>query len=68
MVYFTAKTLEGGTSVFVRQPMLPFSSLIDWKACLFMKVNILFFFYSFSRPAQVKKKHFLKIFWWNQDS
>ena len=55
MVYFTAKTLEGGTSIFVRQPMLPFSSLIDGKACLFMKVNILFF-YSFSRPAQVKKK------------
>ena len=44
MVYFTAKTLEGGTSVFVRQLMLPFSSLFDWKACLFMKVNILYFF------------------------
>ena len=69
MVYFTAKTLEGGTSVFVRQLMLLFSSLFDWKACLFMKVNILFFFYSFSRPAQVKKNNtFLKIFWWNRDS
>ena len=53
MVYFTAKTLEGGTSVFVRQPMLPFSSLIDWKACLFMKVNILFFFLLFFKTCAI---------------
>ena len=44
MAYCTAKTSEGGTSVLVRQLMLLFSSLFDWKACLFMKVNILFFF------------------------
>ena len=57
MVYFTAKTLEGGTSVFVRQLMLLFSSLFDLKACLFMKVNILFsFFTSFQDLRKFKKK------------
>ena len=60
MVYFTAKTLEGGTSVFVRQPMLPFSSLIDSKACLFMKVNILFFFTPFQDLRNLKKNNFFK--------
>ena len=72
MVYFTAKTLEGGTSVFVRQLMLLFSSLFDWKACLFMKVNILYiyiFFTPFQDLRKLKKTNtFLKIFWWNRDS